>query len=112
MFISVNCDCIFEDCISGKIVNCFGLKWVLKYVNKGDIFVVWKLDRLGCSVKNLVVLILELYECGVYFYFLIDSIDISSVMGWFFFYVMLVLVEMEWELIVEWIFVGLVVVRV
>ncbi|WP_410966591.1 recombinase family protein, partial [Salmonella sp. SAL04195] len=51
---SANCDRIFEDRISGKIANRPGLKRALKYVNKGDTLVVWKLDRLGRSVKNLV----------------------------------------------------------
>lgn len=59
-----------------------------------------------------VILIEELCQCGVNFRSLIDSIDISILMGCFFFYVMGVLVEMECELIVECIRVGLVVVCV
>ncbi|XZS60487.1 flagellar phase variation DNA invertase Hin [Salmonella enterica] len=97
-----NCDRIFERCrISGKIANRPGLKRALKYVNKGDTFVVWKLDRLGRSVKNLVALISELHERGAHFHSLTDSIDTSSAMGRFFFHVMSALAEMERELIVE-----------
>ncbi|SQH39432.1 DNA-invertase [Salmonella enterica] len=76
-----NCDHIFEDRISGKIANRPGLKRALKYVNKGDTLVVWKLDRLGRSVKNLVALISELHERGAHFHSLTDSIDTSSAMG-------------------------------
>ena len=82
---SANCDRIFEDRISGKIANRPGLKRALKYVNKGDTLVVWKLDRLGRSVKNLVALISELHERGAHFHSLTDSIDTSSAMGRFFF---------------------------
>ncbi|EAN3443396.1 flagellar phase variation DNA invertase Hin [Salmonella enterica] len=96
-----NCDRIFEDRISGKIANRPGLKRALKYVNKGDTLVVWKLDRLGRSVKNLVALISELHERGAHFHSLTDSIDTSSAMGRFFFHVMSGLAEMERELIVE-----------
>ncbi|EGV1307029.1 recombinase family protein [Salmonella enterica] len=78
---SANCDRIFEDRISGKIANRPGLKRALKYVNKGDTLVVWKLDRLGRSVKNLVALISELHERGAHFHSLTDSIDTSSAMG-------------------------------
>ncbi|MGR2148593.1 recombinase family protein, partial [Salmonella enterica] len=98
---SANCDRIFEDRISGKIANRPGLKRALKYVNKGDTLVVWKLDRLGRSVKNLVALISELHERGAHFHSLTDSIDTSSAMGRFFFHVMSALAEMERELIVE-----------
>ncbi|HCX00642.1 MAG TPA: DNA-invertase, partial [Pantoea sp.] len=63
--------------------------------------VVWKLDRLGRSVKNLIALISELHERGAHFRSLTDSIDTSSAMGRFFFHVMSALAEMERELIVE-----------
>lgn len=63
--------------------------------------VVWKLDRLGRSVKNLITLISELHERGAHFRSLTDSIDTSTAMGRFFFHVMSALAEMERELIVE-----------
>ena len=61
----------------------------------------WKLDRLGRSVKNLIALISELHERGAHFRSLTDSIDTSTAMGRFFFHVMSALAEMERELIVE-----------
>ena len=98
---SANCDRIFEDRMSGKVARRPGLKRALKCVNSGDTLVVWKLDRLGRSVKNLIALISELHERGAHFRSLTDSIDTSTAMGRFFFHVMSALAEMERELIVE-----------
>jgi DNA invertase Pin-like site-specific DNA recombinase len=98
---SANCDRIFEDRISGKVASRPGLKQALKHINKGDTLVVWKLDRLGRSVKNLIALISALHDRGAHFRSLTDSIDTSSAMGRFFFHVMSALAEMERELIVE-----------
>ncbi|TDB53952.1 recombinase family protein [Photorhabdus luminescens] len=98
---SINCEQIFEDKISGKTANRPGLKRALKLLKKGDTLVVWKLDRLGRSVKHLVDLVSDLSERGIHFQSLTDSIDTSTAMGRFFFHVMSALAEMERELIVE-----------
>ena len=62
---------------------------------------VWKLDRLGRSVKNLVDLVGELQHQGVQFQSLTDSINTGTPSGRFFFHVMASLAQMERELIVE-----------
>ncbi len=95
------CDLIFEDRISGKASERPGLNQLLKRLAPGDTLMVWKLDRLGRSMRHLVALIEELRERGVNFRSLTDSIDTSSAMGRFFFHVMGALAEMERELIVE-----------
>lgn len=98
---SAGCELIFEDKISGKKSDRPGLKKVLRTLSEGDTLVVWKLDRLGRSMRHLVILVEDLRERGVNFRSLTDSIDTSSPMGRFFFHVMGALAEMERELIVE-----------
>ena len=67
----------------------------------GDTLAVWKLDRLGRSVKHLIDLVGELQQHGIQFKSLTDSIDTGTPSGRFFFHVMASLAEMERELIVE-----------
>lgn len=61
------CELIFEDKISGTKSARPGLKKLLRTLSEGDTLVVWKLDRLGRSVRHLVVLVEELREQGVNF---------------------------------------------
>ena len=82
------CELIFEDKISGTKSERPGLKKLLRTLSAGDTLVVWKLDRLGRSMRHLVVLVEELRERGINFRSLTDSIDTSTPMGRFFFHVM------------------------
>ncbi len=69
------CELIFEDKISGTKSDRPGLKKLLRTLSAGDTLVVWKLDRLGRSMRHLVVLVEELRERGVNFRSLTDAID-------------------------------------
>lgn len=95
------CKKVFEDKISGSLAERPGLAKALEMLREGDTLVVWKLDRLGRSVKNLVDLVSALAKQGVHFRSLTDSIDTTTASGRFFFHVMASLAEMERELTVE-----------
>lgn len=95
------CQKIFDDKISGSRAERPGLAKALEMLRKGDTLVVWKLDRLGRSVKNLVDLVGELHKKDVQFKSLTDAIDTGTPSGRFFFHVMASLAEMERELMVE-----------
>jgi DNA invertase Pin-like site-specific DNA recombinase len=95
------CQRIFDDKISGSRAERPGLNKALEMLRDGDTLVVWKLDRLGRSVKNLVDLVGELHEQGVQFKSITDAIDTGTPSGRFFFHVMASLAEMERELTIE-----------
>jgi DNA invertase Pin-like site-specific DNA recombinase len=95
------CKKIFDDKISGSHAERPGLAKVQEALRDGDTLVVWKLDRLGRSVKHLVDLVGELHKRGVQFKSLTDAIDTGTASGRFFFHVMASLAEMERELTIE-----------
>lgn len=95
------CQKVFEDQVSGTRAERPGLTKAQEMLREGDMLVVWKLDRLGRSVKQLVDLAGELQQRGVQFKSLTDAIDTGTPSGRFFFHVMASLAEMERDLIVE-----------
>jgi DNA invertase Pin-like site-specific DNA recombinase len=105
------CKKIFEDKVSGSRAERPGLFKAQEALRDGDTLVVWKLDRLGRSVKHLVDLVSQLHKQGVQFKSLTDSIDTGTASGRFFFHVMASLAEMERELTIERTRAGLAVAR-
>jgi len=95
------CQKIFDDKSSGSRSERPGLAKAMEMLREGDSLVVWKLDRLGRSVKHLIDLVGELHQQGVQFRSLTDGIDTATPSGRFFFHVMASLAEMERELTVE-----------
>ena len=95
------CEKLFMDKISGRLADRPGLSKALEMLREGDTLVVWKLDRLGRSVKNLIDLVNALHSRGVQLKSLTDSIDTATASGRFFFHVMASLAEMERALTVE-----------
>ncbi|AYM84035.1 recombinase family protein [Agrobacterium tumefaciens] len=96
------CSKIYKDQgISGVSFARQGLDAALNELNRGDMLVVWRLDRLGRSLSKLVNLVEDLGERGIEFRSLSESIDTSSSGGRLIFHVMAALAEFERSLISE-----------
>jgi DNA invertase Pin-like site-specific DNA recombinase len=95
------CDQIFEEKESGARRDRPQLKKALETLQPGDSLVVYKLDRLGRSVKDLIDIVNDLKERGIAFRSLNESIDTASAAGKCFFHVIAAISEMERDLIRE-----------
>jgi DNA invertase Pin-like site-specific DNA recombinase len=71
---SAGCTKIFMDTASGAKAEREGLLEAISYVRKGDTLVVWKLDRLGRSLKDLITRITELNDRKIGFQSLTEQI--------------------------------------
>jgi len=98
---NAGCKKIFHEKTSGSRAERPEFSKALEVLREGDTLVVWKLDRLGRSVKNLVDLVGELHKHGIQFKSLTDAIDTGIPSGRFFFHVMASLAQMERELTIE-----------
>jgi len=97
-------DQIYEDHASGKVDDRPGLEALLKALRPGDTLTVWKLDRLGRDLRNLINTVHELEERGVALKVLTGhgaSIDTTTPSGKLVFGIFAALAEFERELISE-----------
>jgi DNA invertase Pin-like site-specific DNA recombinase len=95
------CTKIFTDTASGTKTERKGLDEALHYVRKGDILVVWRLDRLGRSLPHLISTMTDLEERGIGFKSLTENIDTTTSGGKLIFHIFGALAEFERNLIRE-----------
>ena len=95
------CEQIFEDKLSGAKSQRPGLQQLLEYARTDDTIVVWRLDRLSRSLKDLIEMVATLEAKGIALKSLQESIDTSSSSGKLIFHVFAALAEFERNLIRE-----------
>jgi len=98
---AAGCERVFTDKALGSLASRPELDRMLDHLREGDVVVVWRLDRLGRSLKNLIALVEHLADRGVGFRSLSESIDTTTANGRLFFSVMRALAEFERDLIRE-----------
>ena len=96
---AAGCDPIYEDTKSGAKADRPGLKLALEVARAGDLLVVWRLDRLGRSLSDLIVLSKTLERRGVGLKSLKEQIDTTSSGGRLVFHMFGALAEFERDLI-------------
>ena len=95
------CERIFTDTAGGAGAERTGLEQALSFARKGDTIVVWKLDRLGRSLKHLIETVTGLSDRGVGFQSLQETIDTTTSGGKLVFHVFGALAEFERDIIRE-----------
>ena len=97
------CEKIFSDHISGSKSKRPGLDKAIEFARSGDTIVVWRLDRLGRNMADLITLVNELNNRGVSFHSLEENItmDKSSSTGQLLFHLFAAFAEFERNLILE-----------
>jgi DNA invertase Pin-like site-specific DNA recombinase len=97
----IGCSKIFTDTASGAKAEQNGLEEALEYVREGDTLVVWRLDRLGRSLKHLIETISQLDTRKIGFKSLTENIDTTTSGGKLIFHIFGALAEFERNLIRE-----------
>jgi DNA invertase Pin-like site-specific DNA recombinase len=95
------CNIVYEETASGKNTNRPELEHCRKALRAGDTLVVWRLDRLGRSLPDLVRIVAELEQDGIGFESITEKIETSSAAGKLVFHVFAALSEFERNLIRE-----------
>ena len=95
------CSVIYEEAASGKSAARPELEQCRKALRAGDTLVVWRLDRLGRSLPDLVQIVADLERQGVGFESLTERIETGSAAGKLVFHVFAALAEFERGLIRE-----------
>lgn len=97
--LKVGCDRVFSEKISGAKADRPELLAVLAYLRPGDTLVVWRLDRLGRSLKDLLTIVEDLNARGIQFKSLTENIDTTSSGGKLIFSIFGAIAEFERQII-------------
>src|SRR3989454_7665989 len=95
----IGCTKIFTDTASGATTQRLGLDEALEYVREGDTLVVWRLDRLGRSLKHLIETITKLNNRKIGFKSITENIDTTTSGGKLVFHIFGALAEFERDII-------------
>jgi DNA invertase Pin-like site-specific DNA recombinase len=92
---------LYTDKITGTKAERKGLEEALSHLREGDTFVVWRLDRLGRSLKHLIETVTALQQQNIAFKSITENIDTSTATGQLVFHLFGALAEFERNLIKE-----------
>src|SRR5215212_7410112 len=95
------CELIFTDQVSGTKARRPGLDDALSHLRPGDTLVVWRLDRLGRSLRHLIDTVTTLQDKGIGFKSITEAIDTRTSGGKLVFHIFGALAEFEREIIRE-----------
>jgi DNA invertase Pin-like site-specific DNA recombinase len=95
------CKTVFKDEVTGAHVNRPALTRCLKTLQTGDTLIVWKLDRLGRSLRDLIHMLDGFKQLGIKFRSLTEAIDTETPTGRAMWQMIGVLAELERSLIAE-----------
>jgi DNA invertase Pin-like site-specific DNA recombinase len=98
---AAGCNKIFTDTTSGTLTQRPELDQLLTYARPGDTLIVWRLDRLGRSLKHLIELTQQLNNANIGLRSLQETLDTTSPGGKLVFHVFAALAEFERQLIIE-----------
>src|SRR6266705_3914036 len=98
---AAGCEKIFKDKISTLKEERKGLQEALDFLRPGDVLVVWKLDRLGRTLKQLIELVAMFNQKGIGFKSLKETIDTTTSTGKLVFHIFAALAEFERDIIHE-----------
>jgi DNA invertase Pin-like site-specific DNA recombinase len=98
---AAGCEKIFTDKISTLKAERKGLQEALDFLRPGDMLVVWKLDRLGRTLKQLIELVATFNQKGIGFKSLKETIDTTTSTGKLVFHIFAALAEFERDIIHE-----------
>src|SRR6266487_2279501 len=98
---SAGCENIFTDMTSGAKSERPGLQEAINHLRAGDTLVVWRLDRLGRTLKHLIATITDLSDKSIGFKSMQENMDTTTSGGKLIFHIFGALAEFEREVIKE-----------